>query len=437
MRKWNALILLIAISASGCSLFRGDEEEATVTPPPLFSTPITRPTINPSPGATEAFTDTDPTTLNVWILSEFGPKTENPGSLILADQLSVYDSNHPEIVINVEVKSSAGQGGTLNYLRTGRDVAPDILPDLIILESDQLPVAAAEELIFPLDGLLQEEMLEDLYPAARSLVQAGESIYGYPMALTNFQHAVFNTLVLSDTIPSTWDETLRIDDASFVFPAAGQDGAELALLFYLAFGGQIAGDANQPTLDVEPLTNALNQFARGRNVGMIAPSSLGLATLSDVWGFYANSVSNMAQTEVSIVLSERESGDESGFALIPGVDQPLAPLVKGWAWAISTPDPVRQASALQLMTWLTSAENMGEWSNVSKIIPSRSSAFTAWNQDDDYVNFLQDQLEIAQSYPGGANSAVISALSEAVFNVMSMTKSPRTAAEEAAAALNQ
>jgi ABC-type glycerol-3-phosphate transport system substrate-binding protein len=311
------------------------------------------------------------------------------------------------------------------------------LPDLIILESDQLPVAAAEELIFPLDGLLQEEMLEDLYPAARALVQAGESIYGYPMALTNFQHTVFNTHVLSDTIPSTWDEMLRIGDASFVFPAAGQDGAELALLFYLAFGGQIAGDANQPTLDVEPLTNALNQFARGRNVGMIAPSSLGLATLPDVWSFYANSVSNMAQTEVSIVLTEREAGDESGFALIPGVNQPLAPLVKGWAWAISTPDPVRQASALQLMTWLTSAENMGEWSDVSKIIPSRSSAFIVWNQDDDYVNFLQDQLEIAQSYPGGANSAVISALSEAVFNVMSMTKSPRTAAEEAAAALNQ
>jgi ABC-type glycerol-3-phosphate transport system substrate-binding protein len=437
MRKWYAIILLIAISASGCSLFRGDEEEATVTPTPLFLTPISRPTVNPSPGATEAVTDTEPTTLNVWILNEFGPDSENPGNLILADQLSEFDNNHPEIVLNVDVKSSAGQGGTLNYLRTGRNVAPDILPDLIMLESDQLPVAAAEELIFPLDGLLQEEMIDDLFPAARSLVRAGESTYGYPMAMTNFQHAVFNTIVLSDTIPSTWDETLRLGDVSFVFPAAGQDGAELALLFYLASGGQLAGDANHPTLDVEPLTNALNQFARGRNVGMIAPSSLGLATLADVWSFYANSVSNMAQTEVSILLTERESGDESGFAMIPGIDQPLAPLVKGWAWAISTPDPVRQASTMQLMTWLTSAENMGEWSDVSKIVPSRRSALTVWNQDDDYVKFLQDQLEFARAYPGGANSAVMSALSEAVFNVMSMTKSPRTAAEEAAAALNQ
>jgi ABC-type glycerol-3-phosphate transport system substrate-binding protein len=145
----------------------------------------------------------------------------------------------------------------------------------------------------------------------------------------------------------------------------------------------------------------------------------------------------MAQTEVSILLTERESGDESGFSLIPGIDQPLAPLVKGWAWAISTPDSVRQESTMQLMTWLTSAENLGEWSDVSKIVPSRRSALAIWDQNDDYVKFLQDHLEVAQAYPSGANSAVISALSEAVFNVMSMNKSPRTAAEEAAAALNQ
>jgi maltose-binding protein MalE len=251
MRKWYAIILLIAISASGCSLFRGDEEEATVTPTPLLLSPVSRPTVNPSPGATEAVPDTEPTTLNVWILNEFGPDSENPGNLILADQLSEFDSSHPEIVLNVDVKSSAGQGGTLNYLRTGRNVAPDILPDLIMLESDQLAVAAAEELIFPLDGLLQEETIEDLLPAARSLVRAGESTYGYPIALTNIQHAVFNTNVLSDTIPSTWDETLQLGDVSFVFPAAGQDGAELALLLYLASGGQLAGDANQPTLDVD------------------------------------------------------------------------------------------------------------------------------------------------------------------------------------------
>ncbi len=435
MRCWFSIVIFLIIILSGCSLFQGDQPEIEDTPTQVLPTPVVTPTLFTTADATEPAAAKPLTELNIWLVPELSPDSENPGSQLIADQLASFDASRPDLNLNIEVKAVGGQGGTLNYLRTGRAVASAILPDLIAIDSGGLGAAAAEELIFPIDSILNTEMFDDLFPAARSLSRVGELIYGYPHNLTNFQHVAYNTTVLSDTATVNWDELLEMEDASFVFPAGGPDGAQLALQLYLASAGQLSVDANQPMLEVDPLTTALDYFRRARSLGKIAPSSQNITTLNQAWDFYSNSAANIVQTGAPILLIERDAGDESAFSPLPGPAGPMYPLIEGWLLAVSTPDPVRQAMAMELLSWLASGPNMGEWSSESGELPSRRSAFDSWPSGDNYTNYLRSQLEFARPFPKGASNPVMSALSEAVFDVVSQTKSPRSAAEDAAAQL--
>ncbi|MCI0397245.1 MAG: extracellular solute-binding protein [Chloroflexi bacterium] len=432
---WICLLCLLLLPA--CTLLTGDESDpAAAGTAAVIPTPAITPTTPSTPQATEPAAGPQlPLTLTIWLVPDVSTQAETPGSAALAQQLAAFEESHPDVRLNLEIKTPAGQGGTLSYLRTGRGVAPSILPDVVVLPLDRLATAAAEQLIYPLDSYVGQEMLEDLFPVASTLARPSGPLVGYPFALTNVAHLAYNTTVITGTLPTTWEAMVTVDGASFVFPAGSPEGAELALQFYLAAGGTLANEANQPVLQVEPLANALNQFSRGRNEGFILLQSSNLTTLADSWQLFATGVASVVGTRANQYLNERASSANGAFAPIPGLNGPMPPLVMGWAWTISTPDPVRQALAGELIAWLASGPNLGDWSLQSLNAPARRSAFERWPTDDAYVAFLQAQLEQAQPYPATATSLVLSALGTAVFDVISLAKPPQVAAEEAAAAL--
>lgn len=430
---WIGLLLLLLLA--GCGILEGDGSETAATQTATIPSPPLTPT---SESIVETPTPEGPapaTTLNIWLVNDISPRIDVAGGQILSSQLASFESTHPDININTEIKVPTGQGGTLSYLRTGRDVAPDILPDLIILPTDQIAKASAENLIYPLDNLLSSEMLADLYPSAASFAQTNGAYYGYPFALNNLTHIV-SSGPITQTLPATWDEFINLNGGQFVFPAAATRGGELALRFYLAAGGTLANEANEPTLAVEPLTNALNQFSRGRTNSFILLQSSNLTTFPEVWQLMVDGNATIVQTDYIQFLANRDTVPDSQYAAFPGFEAAMPPLVKGWAWAISTPDPARQAIAAELLTWLASGPNLGEWSVAATMLPSRRQAFAEWTTDDPYITFLQTELERAEAFPNAANSTIVSALSTAVFDVISSSKSPQTAAEEVAAAVN-
>lgn len=435
----SALLLLVFL-LTACGLLGGESNDPAATPTAMLPTPADTPSIFqlPTPNGETLVASSAGHTLTFWTTPEISPRSGVAGGDILAGQLAAFREAHPDLQLNVTFKSVTGTGNTLSYLRSGRGVAPSILPDLVLLPTDQLAQAAAEQLIVPLDNLLPPEMIEELYPAARSLAQVNGRTVGYPFALTNLQHVIYNPTVITGTLPVTWQTLEAHPTATFAFPAAGVEGGELALQLYLAAGGQLTDSNNRPMLEVEPLLVVLNLLSQGRNSGFIVPQSSNALTLEDAWRLYEEGSAAVVETKAAFYLSRRDTAAIGGqVGPIPGPNGPVLPLVRGWAWAISAQDPARQALAVELLTWLAAAPNLGDWSWQSRNLPARRTAFEQWPADDPYINFLQIQLEQAIPYPSAANSTMMTALNAAVYDVISLGQSPQVAAEEAAEALRE
>jgi len=437
-QKFSVVVLLLVLLLPACDLINGSatlQTAATTTPEAV--TPIaTVAQVTPDPVVPEPVITETSRTLTVWMPPEIALRNE-AGAAILNDQLMAFAATHPDLDVRLEYKSASGQGSILNYLRTGRNVAPDVLPDLIAIPTDQLAIAAAEELVYPLNDLIEPEMVDDLYPAAQALVRSGEQIIGYPFALTSLPHLAYDRNTITTTIPLNWNELIAGSNNHFIFPAAGREGAILALEFYLAAGGTLVNDDGQATLQLEPFITALEQLSQGRNSGFILLQSSNVSTLEETWQAFESALASVVQTTSNQFLQENLDASDLGVAPVPGLDGPLTPLVNGWAWAISTPESTQRALAAELLSELTASANLGDWSHQSHVLPARREAFMAWPADEPYTGFIQQELERAQANPVSGNSNMMTTVGDAVFDVVSLAKSPQVAAEEAVAALQQ
>lgn len=443
-KKLSLLLFMLLWLAVGCDLANRANSPETTEPIPETSpddaadgTPIAEgtPAAEVTPDIaipTTAVTQTRPT-LRVWLPPEIALSTED-GAEILNAQLAAYRNNHPGIELTIEQKAIGGQSGILNYLRTGRTVAPAVLPDLIAIPVDQLDSAISEELIYPLGGLIETPVLEDLYPAALELVLKENQVSGYPFVLTGLSHLVYNSETFSFTIPSRWETFVDIP-SSFVFPASGTPGGTLGLQLYLDAGGTLINEAGQVALQVEPLATALQQLFAAKSSGLILDQSGNYSSLQESWQLLQSGSAEIALTDSDQFLHQRDANDAYRVTAVPGLDRPLSPLVSGWAWAISTADSAQRQMAADLLNTLIDGNELGEWSYASGYLPARQAAFAVWPEDDAYVRFLREQLDRARAMPVTGTSNIITILNNAVFDVVTLAKTPQIAAEEAVAAL--
>ncbi|GAB4275538.1 MAG: hypothetical protein Kow0080_25020 [Candidatus Promineifilaceae bacterium] len=388
------------------------------------------------PSAPPASTTTPTTSLIVWVPPDFIGINDTAKQLF-TDQLLTYDAAHPETTIVLEQKTVVGQGGILNYLRTGRNVAPSILPDLIVLPADQVATAASDELIYPLDAFLSETAVTaKLFPAAAAMAAQNEQTYAFPIAITNLTHIAYNPAAITQTLPADWDTLFSSTENSFLFPAAGRQGALLTLQLYLAAGGTLTNEAGQPDLQLTPLIDALEKLSNGRNNGSIPLQSSNLATFDETWQAYRAGSSKMILTTASQFLSQR-TDQTLAAAAVPGITTPLIPLVNGWVIAITSPDLNRQALAADLLMTLNDTTFLGEWTQAANLLPASETVLTLWPQDDPYTTFVSSELMRAQPMPISDSSKIMLALGNAVFDVISLSKSPALAAEEALLAIQQ
>jgi len=437
MNRLIIALFFLLILLPGCSLLDGEESpEGADAPPTATATPGATPTAAITPQATEASVSQEEPPIRIWVVEELSAAANVPGGSIVAEQLAAYETNHPGVQLEVEVKAGSGRGSIISYLRFGGDVAPGVLPDLIAVPVDGLGAAANEGLIYPLDGFVEQADVDDLFPAGRELGRVDDQLVGYPMTLNNLGHMAYSTAIFTETVPLTWETFLQPEQVSFAFPGAGPAGAEMLLQQDLAEGGALTDDSNQPALQVEPLTAALQHYSDGRSTGVILLETSSLTSLSESWQTFGT-LANTVQTVDSQYLARRDEGINSAFAGIPGPEEPLEPLVSGWAWAISSPDPARQEIAADVMNWLIAGPNIGDWSLAASRLPARRSSFDQWPANDDYTAFLIQELDRAEPFPEIASGAVLDTLGTALFDVLSLASSPEAAAMQAVNTLRQ
>ena len=131
-------------------------------------------------------------------------------------------------------------------------------------------------------------------------------------------------------------------------------------------------------------------------------------------------------------LADRELLMYTRFASIPTRDGNVTTLSQGWAWAIVTSDPMRQALAAQFIEWLMEPENSVEWNLAAGHLPTRRAAFEFLGTEDSYYPFLSKQLEGARPRLAGAvYSEVSRVLQQAVEKVIAGEASPQEATKAA------
>jgi maltose-binding protein MalE len=148
----TGLILLIMAMLAGCTWFQQITGNGT-SPEPM-------PTVTASP---TPFAEATPTrefppaprhlTLKLWVPEFLDPYNASVGGTALTSQLNDFSANNDRVQVEVVAKLDTGPGGLLNLLSTAVDVAPSILPDVIVLNKADLQSAVNAGLVQPLQGV--------------------------------------------------------------------------------------------------------------------------------------------------------------------------------------------------------------------------------------------------------------------------------------------
>jgi ABC-type glycerol-3-phosphate transport system substrate-binding protein len=368
-------------------------------------------------------------TLTLWTAEPFSPAQADASGQIMGQQIEAFTADRPDVVVEYVLKKPYGKGGILNFLLTTSAAVPAAMPDLVAIDTIELKEAAQAGLLQPLDELISAGLQEDLFPFAQQVGRFEDHLVGLPFE-TDIEHLIYNTNKLEEP-PLTWTDVLT-DEVSYVFPAGGREGLvnDAFIIQYLALGGQLVDETGQPALNAESVTQVLQFYKDGYEMGVIPSSVLEFKTLDDCWPVYLSAEVAMTNVSSRRYLADRELLMYTRFAPIPTRDGNLATLSQGWAWAIVTSDPTRQALAVQLIEWLMEPENSVEWNLAAGHLPTRKAAFEVLGTEDSYYPFLRKQLEGARPRLAGVvYSEVARVLQQGVEKVMTGQAAPQEAAK--------
>jgi len=354
---------------------------------------------------------------------------DKPGADVLAEQIQEFEANASGVRVEALVKKAYGKGGILNLLLTANEAAPSVMPDVVILDTSEIARAADAGVLQPLQGLLGQELLGNLFPFA---VKAG-AWKGDTVALqlcADLEHLVYNTNKVA-TPPLTWQQLLNGEEV-YLFPAKGINGLanDALIIQYIAAGGRFSDENGSPVLDEAPLAEVLEFYRRGIEKGVISELIKEIGSVDECWQIYLSAQVAMSNVRVSRFLADRDILRTTSYAPIPTKQGQISTLARGWAIAIITPEGNRQEAAAEFIKWLLDPANNSRWAWKAYCVPVRREALQG--EDDPYIPFLRWQLESARPVPNVTEfPAIAKAMQKALDAVLAGEASPEEAAKKA------
>lgn len=387
---WSGILCWIVFSVVACA---PATQFTTPTPraalnlaqTPTIATPATR---VPSAATRVPISTTTAITLTLWTIPAFAPST-TPAGIIMQKQFDAFSLANPNIRINSVLKKPYDKGGLLDFLQTTSAVVPAQLPDLVVLDIADIPLAAQAGLLQPLENILPTELVSEMFPFAQRATRYRDQWVAVPYVV-DVEHLVYNTSVIKKP-PLTWDHFLTQKEP-LLLPLGGDDA-------FLAQYAALASLGDAPPLDWASTTLVFTFFKRARDAGLLSDATIGLKTVDETWALFVAGQAPMAQVSASRYLSERHQYPGIQFAPLPTRDGKTVSVATGWAFAIITKDPVRQLAAAQLIQWLVGTEQLVAWSRAANRLPSTRIALLLAIEPFDYAAFLREQMDRAVYLP--------------------------------------
>jgi ABC-type glycerol-3-phosphate transport system substrate-binding protein len=432
---WPAILPVLF---SACMVMPQSSENLSPVPTATQPAPTLDISISPTPGEAPAPTPTESgeMVLIVWMTEKLAPTSDTPGGQELLEQLATFDEMHPDIRVEVLPKKVSGNGGVLSYLRTAPPVAPSILPDLALLDRPGLIQAGREQLVVPIDTLLDPALLSGLYPVVQGLGTVSDVMVGLPYLL-EIEHSVYRETAFNAP-PNSFDAILK-GQQPYTFPAGALSNVNHTILLqYIAAGGTLTDDQGSPKLDATVLTQILDFHAQAHKKGLVNTALFQIVDPLASWGLYRDRQTNLAAVSSTAYLTERDQVRNTLLTWTPTPDgQPYA-LATGWSWVVVTHDPDRQAAAMALANFLMNPVNQGRYSQAAHWLPTQRSALAVWGEDDPYVAFADLLVNNAQPLPDTLiQSTVGAAIQDAFEAVLLNNELPAQAAAQAQQTVDQ
>ncbi len=388
------IALVIGTNVVACAAAGPVSSLPTSSTPPVTSPAGEVPTASANATATRSvptrtpIATTSAVTLTLWTTEDLAPGT-TPAGRVLRNQYDAFTAANPNIHIDVVLKKPSGKGGLLDFLLTTSTVVPSQLPDLITLDISEVPLAAEAGALQSLDIWLAADLTNDLFPFASKAGRYQNQWIAVPF-VADAQHFVYNKTVVKKPA-QTWDDLIK-QKTPMLLPLGGDDAF---ILQYAAIAP--SGDITAQ-LDSRTVTEVLSFFKRTHDLSLLNDVSIGIKS-DEAWSAFAAGQAPLAQVAASRYLTEREKVPNAQFAPVPTRDGKTATVASGWAFAVTTNDPVRQAASARFIQWIVQGERLAPWLRAAHRLPAARSAIFLAVDPPDYATFLRDELERATYVP--------------------------------------
>jgi len=369
--------VILAFLLSGCAVLQEAgidlpwELQATISP-----TESGVPVVTPSPvvSTTEntpiSSTPQSSSTLTIWFPPEMDPKSDSPAAKLLLDKLETFAKENG-MQLQTRPKAAKGSGGLLDSLAAAKAAAPDALPDLVILDQEDLALAASNGYLstLPMEDFLRDD--KDWFESARAMTSYEGQPYGAPICLDPYVLGM--TGVSSVNNNGGW-AAIRTSLGKVAFAADDPRGIFL-MNAYMAEGGNVQDSLNHPILDQEPLARTilfLHQAYMDRHISTISVQAQTEAQILDA---LLNGNTDIGFIKLSQLLNnnlENASGVSLRIAL------PGKTLTQAWFWAISSSNPEKLSKIQALILAVSEPEFMGNYTRALGFLPARPSALKQW-----------------------------------------------------------
>jgi len=315
----------------------------------------------------------------------------------MADVYAQFERAHPGVHVEIQLKNESGEASMLNYLRSAQRLAPTILPDLILLDSQQLWQVADLELAQPIT-IAQVTNLNDLLPFTLAAATYEGELIGIPYA-TDLLHLVYHKEGIENP-PSNWAELLTLG-LPYSFIIGKTEGIADALFAQFVSAGGFAQESisNNP----EALRLLFTFAAQAKAAGVLSAETLTLTSLEQIWAQFTSESQGLANTSARLMLSQLDglAGKNIGYAHLPTSSGGVQTVAHVWAFAIITTDPEQVRLALDFINLLREPAIHSAWGRQVNYIPVGLDAFEQWRTSGEYYDFLHDELEAAVPLPNG------------------------------------